>query len=300
MPASADGAPSRWPARRRQLLDVLRLMRMDKPIGSLLLIWPMLWALWFAGSGRPQRTLLAIFVAGAFVMRSAGCAMNDLLDRDIDPHVARTRERPLAARRLSPHTALALIFVLLCVALLLALQLNAAALRLAFIGAALSLTYPLLKRFFPLPQVYLGFAFGWAVPMAFAATLGFVPREGWTLFIGTVLWAVVYDTFYAMVDREDDRRIGVRSSAISFGEQDLGVIAAMQGMVLLSLWLVGHSLHRGARFHWALIVGALLFAWQLWTARRRDRDGCFRAFMQNNWFGLAVFAGLLADYAAVQ
>jgi 4-hydroxybenzoate polyprenyltransferase len=297
-PEPQPQAPARWPARGRQLFDILQLMRLDKPIGTLLLLWPMLWALWFAGSGTPARALLAIFLIGALAMRSAGCVVNDLLDRNIDPHVARTRNRPLAARRLSPYTALVVLLVLLVLALCLALQLNAATLRLAFIGAALSLSYPLLKRFFSLPQIYLGFAFGWAVPMAFSATLGFVPREGWVLFIATVLWACIYDTFYAMVDRDDDRRIGVRSSAISFGEQDLLVITAMQAMMLLALFLVGRSLHRGSRFHWALLAGALLFAWQLWTARRRDRAGCFRAFRQNNWYGLVVFAGIVADYAA--
>jgi 4-hydroxybenzoate polyprenyltransferase len=296
MHASAEGSPSRWPARRRQLLDVLRLMRFDRPIGTLLLVWPMLWALWLASSGTPSRTLLLVFVIGAMVMRSAGCVANDLLDRNIDPHVARTRDRPLAARRLSPFTALGVLLVLLVAALCLALQLNYATLRLAFIGAALSLTYPLLKRFFPLPQIYLGLAFGWAVPMAFSATLGFVPREGWVLFIGTVLWACVYDTFYAMVDRDDDLRIGVRSSAISFGEQDLAIIAAMQAMVLLALWLVGRDLRRGALFNWSLVAGALLFGIQLWIARRRDRAGCFRAFRQNNWFGLVVLIGIVADY----
>jgi 4-hydroxybenzoate polyprenyltransferase len=298
MHASVEVAASRWPARRRQLLDLLRLMRFDKPVGTLLLVWPMLWALWLAGSGQPSRRLLLIFVVGAVAMRAAGCVVNDLLDRNIDPHVARTRDRPLAARRLSPYTAIAVLLVLLATALALALQLNHATLRLAFIGAALSLTYPLLKRFFALPQIYLGFAFGWAVPMAFSATLGFVPREAWTLFIGTVLWACVYDTFYAMVDRDDDRRIGVRSSAISFGEQDLLVIAVMQCMVLLALWLVGHDLRRGTRLYLGLVAGALLFAWQLWTARHRDQAGCFRAFRQNNAFGLVVFIGIIADYLA--
>lgn len=271
-------------------------MRLDRRIGIWLLLWPTLWALWLASGGTPPAGLLLVFVLGTVVMRSAGCVVNDLLDRNIDPHVARTRDRPLAARRLSPYSAIVLLLALLLVALLLALRLNAASLRLAFIGAGLALTYPLLKRFFPLPQLYLGAAFGWGVPMAFAAQLEFVPREGWALYLGTVLWVAVYDTFYAMVDRADDVRIGIHSSAISFGDQDLTVIAGMQLMVLLALWLVGASLGRGQCFRLSLAVGAAMFAWQLWTARHRDRAGCFRAFHQNHYFGLVVLAGLIADY----
>jgi 4-hydroxybenzoate polyprenyltransferase len=229
-------------------------------------------------------------------MRSAGCVVNDLLDRNIDPHVRRTRDRPLAARRVSPYAAIGLALALLVVALVLALLLNAAALRLAFIGAALALTYPLFKRFFPIPQLYLGLCFGWGIPMAFAATLGFVPRAGWVLLLAAVLWAGIYDTFYAMADRADDQRIGVRSSAISFGDLDLLIIGCMQVMMLLALWLVGHSLALDRPFYLALAAGALLFALQLRQARSRERGACLSVFAHNHWFGVVVFVGIVAHY----
>jgi 4-hydroxybenzoate polyprenyltransferase len=230
-------------------------------------------------------------------MRSAGCIANDLADRNIDPQVKRTRDRPLAARRLSPYSALWLLLALMALSLWLVWQLNAATIRLAFIGAALTISYPFFKRFFPIPQLYLGLCFGWAVPMAFAAVLGHVPRSGWVLLMAAVLWAGVYDTFYAMVDRDDDRRIGIHSSALSFGDLDLVIIAAMQVMVLLSLLLIGHSLQLGARYYSGLAAGAAVFVWQLWIARGRDRPGCFKAFKYNNYFGMVVLIGLVADYA---
>ena len=227
MDASADGAltPRRRAACRtgatlRRALALAQLMRLDRPIGIWLLLWPTLWALWIAGAGHPLRRLLGIFMAGTVVMRSAGCVINDLADRNIDPHVRRTRVRPLAARIISPYEALVLFAVLSAIALLLALRLNLLTIELAFVGAALTISYPLLKRFFPLPQLYLGLCFGWAVPMAFAATLGYVPREGWLLLVAAVLWAGIYDTMYAMVDRDDDLRIGVQSTAILFADLD--------------------------------------------------------------------------------
>jgi 4-hydroxybenzoate polyprenyltransferase len=276
---------------RRQLLDCVRLMRLDRPIGIWLLLWPTLWALWMASGGWPSSFHFLIFVAGTIVMRSAGCVVNDLVDRNIDPMVKRTRDRPLAARRLSPYTAIILLLVLLALALWLVWQLNAASVRLAAIGAALTVSYPFFKRFFPIPQLYLGLCFGWGVPMAFAALLGQVPRAGWLLLLGAVLWAGVYDTFYAMVDREDDRRIGMHSSAISFGELDLMLIGAMQVLVLLSLWLVGRSLELGMRYNLGLVIGTALFA------HRRDRHDCMRAFEYNNYFGLAIFLAVLWQYA---
>jgi 4-hydroxybenzoate polyprenyltransferase len=288
---------SHWPRRQRQLLDLLRLMRLHRPVGIWLLLWPTLWALWMASNGLPSGHLLLIFVVGTVLMRSAGCIANDLADRNIDPQVKRTRDRPLAARRLSPYSALWLLLALLTLALLLVWQLNTATIRLAFIGAALTISYPFFKRFFPVPQLYLGLCFGWAVPMAFAAVLGHVPRTGWVLLLAAVLWAGVYDTFYAMVDREDDRRIGIHSSALSFGDMDLTIIAAMQVMVVLSLVLVGHSLEMGARYYAGLGLAALLFAYQLWTARRRDRSGCFQAFEYNNYFGIAVLLGVVWQFA---
>ena len=284
--------------RRRQLLDLARLMRLHRPIGIWLLLWPTLWALWIASEGTPSSSLLLIFIVGTVLMRSAGCVANDLADRNIDPHVKRTRDRPLAARRLSPYSALWLLLGLLTLALILVCQLNAATIRLAFIGAALTISYPFFKRFFPIPQLYLGLCFGWAVPMAFAAVLGHVPRLGWVMLLAAILWAGVYDTFYAMVDRDDDRRIGVQSSALSFGDLDLIIIAGMQALVLLALLLIGHSLTLGARYYTGLLLGTLLFFYQQWIARSRDRAGCFRAFEHNNYFGIAVLLGIVWEAAA--
>jgi 4-hydroxybenzoate polyprenyltransferase len=281
-----------------RLIDVAKLMRLDRPIGIWLLLWPTLWALWTASGGHPQRRVLLVFILGTVLMRSAGCVINDLIDRNIDPHVRRTRDRPLAARRLSPHEGLALFALLVAGAFLLVLQLNAATVRLSFIGAALTLSYPLLKRFFPLPQLYLGLSFGWAVPMAYAAELGTVPRVGWVMLLAAIVWAGVYDTFYAIADRPDDLRIGVKSSAITFGDLDLLMIGAMQLMVLIALGLVGQLLELGAAYFGALSAGAVLFAWQQWLARRRDAAGCLQAFHNNNYFGLVILAGLIIEYAS--
>ncbi|HLQ12914.1 MAG TPA: 4-hydroxybenzoate octaprenyltransferase [Steroidobacteraceae bacterium] len=296
-PTPPDSVPE--PLRRwlRQAGDYARLMRLDRPIGIWLLLWPTLWALWTASLGHPHARLLAIFVAGAVLMRSAGCVINDLLDRDIDPHVRRTRDRPLAARRIAPFQALVLFVVLVALALLLVLQLNAATVRLSFIGAVLTLSYPLLKRFFPLPQLYLGLSFGWAVPMAFAAELGAVPRVGWVMMLATVVWAGVYDTFYAMADRADDLRVGVKSSAITFGDLDLLMVGAMQAMVLLALLFTGRLLELGSAYYTALAVGAGCFIRQQWLARNRDAPGCMRAFHDNHYFGVVVLAGIIVDFA---
>jgi 4-hydroxybenzoate polyprenyltransferase len=281
-----------------RLTDFARLMRLDRPIGIWLLLWPTLWALWTASGGHPQRGVLLIFVLGTVLMRSAGCVINDLIDRDIDPHVRRTRDRPLAARRVSPAEALVLFALLVAGAFALVLQLNMATVRLSFIGAALTLSYPLLKRFFALPQLYLGLSFGWAVPMAYAAELGEVPRVGWVMLLAAIVWACVYDTFYAIADRPDDLRIGVKSSAITFGDLDLLMIGAMQVMVLVALGLVGRLLELGAPYYISLAVGAVMFAWQQWSARRRDAAGCLASFHNNNYFGLVVLAGLIIDYTS--
>ena len=308
MVASAErplaGAPPAAPATRRRLgvwlerrvRNLALLMRLDRPIGIWLLLWPTLWALWIAGGGRPQRRLLAIFVAGTLLMRSAGCIINDLADRNIDPHVKRTRMRPIAFRVVAPGEALVLFVLLLLGAFALVLQLNALTVKLAVAGAVLTMSYPLFKRFFPLPQLYLGLCFGWAVPMAFAATLGVVPRLGWLLLVAAVLWAGVYDTMYAMVDRDDDVRIGVQSSAILFGDLDRLMLAVMQLMVLYTLLLVGRELHFGIGYRVGLIAGACLFVWQQWLIRGRDRDACLLAFQNNNYFGMAIFIGLLLEY----
>jgi 4-hydroxybenzoate polyprenyltransferase len=296
LPLRGDEPRPRAPRLLRRAHALAQLMRLDRPIGIWLLLWPTLWALWVASVGHVPRRLLAIFVAGTVVMRSAGCIVNDLADRNIDPHVRRTRARPLAARMVSPYEALTLFAVLMLLALLLALKLNALSLKLAFVGAVLTISYPLLKRFFPLPQLYLGLCFGWAVPMAFAATLGFVPREGWLMLIAAVLWAGVYDTEYAMVDRDDDVRVGVQSAAILFGDMDRLMIAVMQCMMLLALVLIGRTLQFDLGYYGGLGVGAALFIWQQWLIRERDRAACLAAFQNNNYFGFAIFAGILIEY----
>jgi len=297
LPLGTDDPPRRASRLTRRLLAFVQLMRLDRPIGIWLLLWPTLWALWVAAAGHPSRRLLVIFIAGTVIMRSAGCIINDLADRNIDPHVQRTRARPLAARNLSPYEALTLFAALAAVALVLALQLNALSLKLAFVGAALTISYPLLKRFFPVPQLYLGLCFGWGVPMAFAATIGFVPREGWLLLTAAVLWAGIYDTEYAMVDRNDDIRVGVRSSAILFGDMDRLMIGCMQCMMLLALWLLGRTLNFDPGYYYGLAAGAGFFVWQQWLIRRRDSSACLVAFHNNNYFGVAVFVGILIQYA---
>lgn len=294
-PEFANTRP-RWLVRR--IGEFARLMRLDRPIGIWLLLWPELWALWIAADGHPQRRLLGIFGAGTVLMRSAGCIINDLWDRNIDPHVRRTRARPLAARVIGPYEALLMFAALVGVAGALALQLNVLTLRLAFVGLGLTISYPLLKRFFPLPQLYLGLCFGWAIPMAFAATQGEVPRVGWLLLVAAVLWAGVYDTMYAMTDRDDDLRIGVQSSAILFADLDRFMVGVMQLMVLFALVLVGRSMHFGVAYRDGLVAGAVFFLWQQWLIRGRDRDACLQAFHNNQYFGIAVFAGILLQYTS--
>lgn len=285
------------PALRRRLREYALLTRLDRPIGILLLLWPTLWALWIAAGGVPETPLLVVFTLGTVLTRSAGCIINDFLDRDIDPFVQRTRERPLAARRISPHEAIALFVLLMLAALGLALLLDAATVRMAVVAALLMVSYPLFKRFFPAPQAWLGLAFGWAVPMAFMATLGEVPRIGWLLLLITVAWACVYDTLYAMADREDDRRLGVRSTALLFGSMDLLAVGCLQAIMLFGLWLAGRQAGFGAAYLAGLAVAAVLFGWQLWTARARAPDACLRAFRANNFVGMAVFAGIVVDHA---
>jgi 4-hydroxybenzoate polyprenyltransferase len=284
----------------RRLLGYARLTRLNRPIGIGLLLWPTLWALWIAARAlpgapsMPALKLLLVFIAGTVVMRSAGCVINDFADRDIDPHVKRTKGRPLASREISPYDALALFSVLVLIALWLVTRLDARTVWFSCIGAALTVSYPFTKRFFPLPQFYLGAAFGWAVPMAYVATLGAVPRTGWLMFIVTLLWAGVYDTQYAMVDRDDDLKLGVQSTALTFGDMDTLLIGVMQVMVLGGLFLVGRAAGLDWPFYASLLAAAALFLWQQWLIRNRERDGCFRAFLNNNWVGLAVLAGIIA------
>jgi 4-hydroxybenzoate polyprenyltransferase len=280
----------------RRVQEWVRLMRLDKPVGIWLLLWPELWALWIAGGGRPQPRVLIIFLLGTVVMRSAGCVINDFADRNLDPYVRRTKDRPLAARRIGPKEALALFFVLACLALYIALQLDFETLRLAFVGAALTVSYPFLKRFFPLPQFYLGLAFGWAVPMAYMAAAGSLPRVAWVLFITAVIWACIYDTLYAMVDREDDLKIGVKSSAILFADMDRLIVGTMQAMMLFSLVLVGRTMKFGNWFLTGVGAAAVFFLYQQWLIRNREPSRCFRAFTNNQYVGLSIFIGILLEY----
>jgi 4-hydroxybenzoate polyprenyltransferase len=271
-------------------------MRLHRPIGIWLLLWPALWGLWIAGEGRPDPRILLLFVAGVVVTRSAGCVINDYADRDFDPRVARTRDRPLAAGRVAPAEALFLFVALGLVAVWLALQLDPYAQLFAVAGAVLAVTYPWLKRIVHVPQFYLGVAFGWSIPMAFAALTGAVPRIAWLLLTAVVLWAAVYDTMYAMVDREDDERIGVKSTAILFGEADRFIIAVMMAMMLFALYLAGEEAGRGTWYRGGLAAAALFFLYELWLIRGRRPDACFRAFNNNHYVGMVVFIGLALDY----
>jgi 4-hydroxybenzoate polyprenyltransferase len=281
----------------RRATEYARLMRLDRPVGTWLLLWPALWALWIAGDGRPQPLVLIVFVLGVFVMRAAGCVINDFADRDIDPHIRRTRDRPLAARRVSPTEALVLFVALSLIALYLVTRLDPFTIKLAVIGALLTVSYPFLKRFFPLPQLYLGISFGgWSVLMAFAAQDGVLPRVAWVLYIAAVMWASVYDTIYAMVDREDDLKIGVKSSAILFADMDRLLIGVMQLMMLCALGLVGRNMHFGNWYYAAVLAAAGLFVWQQWLIRRREPGGCLRAFVNNQYVGLVIFVGILLQY----
>ena len=272
-----------------------RLVRLDRPIGILLLLWPTLWALWIAGNGRPDWTVVAIFVLGTALMRSAGCAINDWADRDFDPHVKRTQDRPLAARRISGTEALLVAATLSLVAFLLILPLNSLVIVLSFVALFLAASYPFTKRFFALPQAYLGIAFGFGIPMAFAALQGHVPPVGWLMLAANILWTLAYDTEYAMVDRDDDLRIGIRTAAILFGRFDVAAVMLFHAAFIALMAWVGAAANLGTAYFAGLAVAAVLCAWQFRMIRERSRQGCFRAFLHNNWVGAAVFAGLLVD-----
>ena len=271
-----------------------RLVRLDRPIGILLLLWPTLWALWIAGDGAPAWPVVAIFVVGTTLMRSAGCAINDYADRDVDPHVERTRDRPLAARRVSSIEALLIAGGLSLVSFLLILRLDPLVIKLSFVALFLAASYPFTKRFFALPQAYLGIAFGFGIPMAFAALRGGVPLVGWVMLAANIAWTIAYDTEYAMVDRDDDRRIGIRTAAILFGRFDVVAVMACHAVFIVLMAVVGWMARLDAAYFAGLGVAGLLCASQLRMIRDRSRAGCFRAFLHNNWVGAAVFAGLLA------
>ncbi|HEC26302.1 MAG TPA: 4-hydroxybenzoate octaprenyltransferase [Gammaproteobacteria bacterium] len=274
----------------------LVLMRADRPIGSFLLLWPTLWALWLAGEGRPSASIVLIFIAGVFVMRSAGCVINDYADRHIDPDVARTCNRPIAAGLVQPREALILFAVLCGIALLLVLQLNTLTIKLSVVAVILAASYPFVKRFTNLPQVYLGITFGWSIPMAFAAQSGQLPIVVWLLFLANICWTVAYDTMYAMVDREDDLKIGVMSTAILFGKYDRFIIGLLQLIIIVLLVLVGLIFERGSIYYFGLLLASTFFFYQQWLIAGRDPAQCLQAFLNNNWFGAVVFVGLALDY----
>ena len=280
-----------------QLRNYGRLMRVDKPIGFWLLLWPTLWGLWLAGEGNPDQGLFVVFVLGVFVMRSAGCVFNDYVDRKIDPYVERTRTRPIPSGAVTPGEALVLFVALGLIAVGLASMLNQPARLLAIVGAALTIAYPFIKRFVSIPQFVLGAAFGWAVPMAFAAQTGGTPELAWLVFGVALIWAVVYDTFYAMVDREDDRKIGVKSTALLFGDMDLFVIAGLQALMLAALVFVGLRAQLGFWFYASVACAGGFMAYHQWLARDRQPAGCFQAFLHNHYIGLVVFIGIVLHYA---
>lgn len=274
-----------------------QLVRIDKPIGILLLLWPTLIALWLASSGKPDWTLVAIFTLGTVLMRSAGCAINDYADRDFDKHVKRTVNRPLTSGKISAKEALAVAGVLAVVAFCLILPLNALTKQLSIAAVLIAASYPYFKRFFAIPQAYLGIAFGFGIPMAFAAVQDSVPAAAWLLLIANVFWAVAYDTAYAMVDRDDDLKLGMKTSAITFGRFDVAAIMICYAVALSTIWAVGW--HYGLRFWFSagMMVAVLCAIYHYTLIRHRDRMSCFKAFIHNNWLGAAIFAGVVLDFA---
>ena len=279
-----------------QVRNYSKLMRVDKPVGLWLLLWPTMWALWLAGEGHPDQGLFVVFIFGVFIMRSAGCVLNDYVDRKIDPYVERTRTRPIASGAVTPSEALILFAALALIAVGLAAMLNRQAQMLAIIAAALTVIYPFVKRFISIPQFVLGAAFGWAVPMAFAAQTGGTPQLAWLVFGVALIWAVIYDTFYAMVDRADDLKVGMKSTAILFGDVDLFVIAGLQTLMLLALILVGLLANLGFWYYASVFIAGGLMGYHLWLARDRQPAGCFAAFLHNHYIGFAIFIGILLHY----
>ncbi len=273
-----------------------RLMRIDKPIGTLLLLWPTLWGLWIASNGHPHPAVLLVFVLGTVLMRSAGCVVNDYADRDFDPHVERTRERPLASGKVTKKEALVLAASLALAAFALALFLNRLTILLSFAALFLAASYPYTKRFFAIPQAYLGIAFGFGIPMAFAAETGSIPTVAWSMLAANLFWTVAYDTEYALVDREDDIRIGIRTSALTFGRYDIFAVMLCYAMMLAILTFVGIELGRGAFYYAGLLAAFFVMLYHYTLIRGRDRMRCFRAFLHNNWVGGVIFLGIVLDY----
>ena len=273
-----------------------KLMRLDKPIGILLLLWPTLWGLWFSAGGFPYPDVLLIFFTGTVLMRSAGCVINDYADRDIDKHVKRTQHRPITSGQVSPREALWLAAALAIAAFLLILPLNSLTLLLAIPAALLAGSYPYTKRFFAIPQAYLGIAFGFGIPMAFAAIQGDVPVVAWLLLLANIFWCIAYDTEYAMVDRDDDVHLGIHSSALLFGKYDVLAIMSCYATALALLAYVGRELQLGVSFYLGLLIAACIAAYHYTLIRERQRELCFKAFLHNSWFGAAVFAGIAIDH----
>ncbi len=287
------------PFLKDRIRQYVLLVRFNRPIGSLLLGWPALWALWLAAEGLPDVKILLIFILGVFFMRSAGCAINDFVDREIDPHVSRTKERPIAAGRVTTKEVFGVFLFFIILSLILVLQLNELTIYLSFVAALSAVGYPFMKRFTYLPQAFLGIAFAWAVPMAWAALTGEITKASWLLFIIVVLWAMAYDTMYAMVDREDDLRIGVKSAAILFGDTDKVMTGIMQACVLAGLLMLGGQMDMAWPYYLGLCVAGSFFVYQQYLIRNREPLACFHAFLNNNWFGAAVFVGISSNYLIV-
>lgn len=273
-----------------------QLARMDKPIGSLLLLWPTLWALFLAAEGMPNVHILLVFIFGVIVMRAAGCVINDYADRHFDGHVERTRDRPLPSQKVTEKEALLLFSALIFIAFLLVLTLNVFTIKLAVIALFLAFIYPFMKRFIQMPQLVLGLAFSWSIPMAYGAQTGAIPAVAWLLFLANICWIMAYDTLYAMVDRDDDLNIGIKSTAILFGRHDKMAIGLLQLLTLLFLLLVGYFSQLASVFYYFLLAASGSFVYQQWLAKDRDRAACFSAFLNNNYVGMLIFAGFAFSF----
>ncbi len=281
---------------RTRLSLYSELIRLNRPIGILLLLWPGLWALWIAGEGEPTWWVVLVFIAGTALMRSAGCAINDYADRDLDGHVQRTSARPIASGRVSPREALVVAAILALLAFMLVLLLNYKTILMSFVAVALAAIYPFMKRYTHMPQLVLGMAFGWAIPMAFTALTNQAPAVAWVLFVATVIWALIYDTMYAMVDRIDDLKVGIKSTAILFGSYDRLIIGLLQLLMLGLLLWAGLLAARGGWYWLGVDMAALLFLYQQWLIREREPEACFKGFLNNNYVGMVLFAGIFLDY----
>ncbi len=279
-----------------QLQQYAMLMRLDKPIGIWLLLWPTLWGLWIAGAGRPNPHVFLIFVVGVIIMRSAGCVINDVADRNFDSQVARTKNRPLASGTVTLAEAIVLFIALGLIAIALVLTLDPLTQMLAGVAALLTVLYPFMKRLIAAPQLILGAAFGWSIPMAFAAQTGEIPRLAWLLWLTVIVWAVIYDTMYAMVDRDDDLKLNIKSTAILFSGADVFIVTLLQIILMLAFWLIGAAAHLGVWYFSGTLIAGLLFIYQFLLIRHRQPEACFRAFLNNHYVGAAIFIGILLDY----